>query len=100
LRGILRFLVRELRRLVRFERKLHGLLGVFVSGQVIFFSMMHCGSAMCVRSLFVKFSGALMRIVWHDLSFFAKPMDVPRFSTGSDVLLNLRRSACRLAVPY
>ena len=66
LRGILRFLVRELRRLVRFERELHGLLGVFVPGQVIFFSMMYRGSAMCVRGLFVKFSGALMRIVWHD----------------------------------
>jgi hypothetical protein len=66
LRGILRFLVRELGRLVRFERKLHGPLGVLVSGEVIFFSMMHRGSAMCVRGLFVKFSGALMRIVWHD----------------------------------
>jgi hypothetical protein len=83
LRGVLRFLVRELGRLMRFERKLHGLLGVFVSGQVIFFSMMHRGGAMSVRGLFVKFSGALMRIVWHDLSFFAEARDVPRFSTGS-----------------
>jgi hypothetical protein len=66
LRGVLRFLVRELRSLMRFERKLHGLLGVFVSSQVIFFSVMHCGGAMCVSGLFVKFSGALMRIVWHD----------------------------------
>jgi hypothetical protein len=66
LRGILRFLVRELGRLMRFERKLHGLLGVFVPGQVILFSMVHRGSSMCVGSLFVKFSGALMRIVWHD----------------------------------
>jgi hypothetical protein len=72
LRGILRFLVRELGRLVRFERKLHGLLGVFVSGEVIFFSVMHCGGAMCVRGLFVKFSGALMGIVWHDDPFLAR----------------------------
>jgi hypothetical protein len=69
LRGILRFLVRELRSLMRFERKLHGLLGVFVPGEMIFFSVMHCGGAMCVRGLFVKFSGALMRIVWHDNPF-------------------------------
>jgi hypothetical protein len=69
LRGILRFLVRELRSLMRLERKFHGLLGMFVSGQMIFFSVMHCGSAMCVRGLFVKFSGALMRIVWHDNPF-------------------------------
>jgi hypothetical protein len=65
-RGILRFLVCVLGRLMRFKRILHGLLGVFVSGQVIFFSVVHRGSAMCVRGLFVKFSGALMRIVWHD----------------------------------
>jgi hypothetical protein len=66
LRGVLRFLMRELRRLVRFERELHSLFGMFVPSQVIFLSMMHGGSAMCVRSLFVEFSGALMRIVWHD----------------------------------
>jgi hypothetical protein len=49
---------------------------VFVSGQVIFFSMMHRGGAMSVRGLFVKFSGALMRIVWHDGPFLAKRNDV------------------------
>jgi hypothetical protein len=75
-RGILRFLVRKLGRLVRFERKLHGLLGVFVSSQVIFFSVMHRGRAMCVRGLFVKFSGALMRIVWHDDPLLAKRNDM------------------------
>jgi hypothetical protein len=69
LRGVLRFLVRELRRLMRFERELHGLSGMLVSGQVIFFSMMYCGSSMGVRGLFMKFSGALMRIVWHDDPF-------------------------------
>ena len=42
---------------MRFERKLHGLFGVFVSGEVIFFTMMRCGGAMSVRGLFVKFSG-------------------------------------------
>jgi hypothetical protein len=68
-RGVLRFLVRELRSLVRLERKLHGLLGVFVSSEMIFFSVMHCGGAMCVSGLFVKFGGALMRIVWHDNPF-------------------------------
>ena len=56
-------------RLVRFEGKLHGPLGVFVSGQVILFSMVYGGSAMCVSGLLVKFSSALMRIVWHDDPF-------------------------------
>jgi hypothetical protein len=72
LRGILRFLVRVLGSLMRFERILHGLLGVFVSGEVIFFVMMHRGSAVRVSGLFVKFGGALMRIVWHDESFLAQ----------------------------
>jgi hypothetical protein len=45
---------------------------MFVSGQVIFFSMMNRGSAMGVRGLFVKFSGALVRIVRHDDPFWRK----------------------------
>jgi hypothetical protein len=69
LRGVLRLLVRVLGRLMRFEGELHSLLGVFVSGQMIFFSMMYCGGAMGVCGLFMKFSGALMRIVWHDNPF-------------------------------
>jgi uncharacterized iron-regulated membrane protein len=60
LRGVLRFLMRVLGCLVRFNRKLHGLLGVFVSGQVIFFSVMYGRGAMCVGGLFMKFGGALM----------------------------------------
>jgi len=70
--GILRFLVCVLGGLMRLERILHGLLGVFVSGEVIFFAMMYRGRAMRVRCLFVKFGGALMRIVWHDESFLAQ----------------------------
>ena len=40
MRGILRFLVRVLGRLVRFEGKLHGPLGMFVSRQVILFALL------------------------------------------------------------
>jgi hypothetical protein len=69
LRGVLRFLVRVLGSLMRFERVLHGLPGVLVSGEVIFFAMMYRGRAMRVSGLFVKFGGALMRIVWHDDPF-------------------------------
>ena len=72
LRGVLRFLMRELGRFMGFERKLHGLLGVFMAGEVIFFTVMHGGGAMRVCGLFVKFGGALMRIVWHDESFLAQ----------------------------
>jgi hypothetical protein len=44
--------------------------------------MMHCGGAMSVRGLFVKFSGALMRIVWHDDPSFGKADGYARFTTG------------------
>jgi hypothetical protein len=70
LRGILRFLVCVLGRLMRPQRHLEGLFGEFVPRQVICFFMMHRGGAMRVRGLFVKFSGALMRIVWHDDPFW------------------------------
>jgi hypothetical protein len=40
-----------------------------VSGEVICFFMAHRGSAMRVPAKFVKFSGALVRIVWHDDPF-------------------------------
>jgi hypothetical protein len=69
LRGLLRFLMRELGGLMGFERKLHGLLGVFMASEVIFFAVMHGGRAMCVRGQFVEFGGTLMRIVWHDGPF-------------------------------
>jgi len=49
--------MRELRRLVRFERELHSLFGMFVAPvQVIFLSMMHAAARCCVRSLFVEFT--------------------------------------------
>jgi hypothetical protein len=44
---------------------LQSLSRMLVSGQVILFSVMRGGGAMGVRSLLVKFSGALMRIIWH-----------------------------------
>jgi hypothetical protein len=50
--------------------KLHGLPGMLVAGLVVFFPVMHCGSTVRVRSLFVKFCGALMGIVRHDNPFY------------------------------
>jgi hypothetical protein len=46
---------------------LHGLLGVFVGGLVIFFSVANGGRAMGVGGLLVQLRGALVRIVWHVL---------------------------------
>ena len=49
--------------------ELHGLLGRFLAGEMVFFAVVRCGGAMSVGSLFVKFGGALVRVVGHDASF-------------------------------
>jgi hypothetical protein len=73
---------------------------MFVSGQVIFFSMMNRGSAMGVRGLFVKFSGALVRIVRHDDPFWHKLSHVlvnfrVSMAGGCTVLNAVRRASVR-----
>ena len=45
---------------------LHGLLRKFMGGQVVFLIEVRHRNAMGMRSQFVKFRRALMRIVWHD----------------------------------
>jgi hypothetical protein len=45
------------------------LLGEFVAGQVILFAVMHGRGAVGVCCQFVKFSGSLVRILWHHISF-------------------------------
>ncbi|GAC1616111.1 MAG: hypothetical protein PVS2B2_13430 [Candidatus Acidiferrum sp.] len=42
-----------------------GLLGMLVSGLMIFFSVVHGSGTMRVRGEFVKFCGSLVRIIWH-----------------------------------
>src|ERR1700734_1241559 len=58
---------------MRFLRPLEGLLGMFqclpgklVSCQVIFFPVTRGGSAVRVRSKFVKIGSSLVRVVWHE----------------------------------
>jgi hypothetical protein len=53
------------RGLVGLVGKLHGLPGMFVARLVVFFSVMNSGGTVRVRSLVVKFCGALMGIVRH-----------------------------------
>jgi len=48
-------------------RMFHRLLGVLVSGLVIFLAVMRRGGAVRVRGLLVKLSGSLMRIVCHEI---------------------------------
>jgi hypothetical protein len=63
------FLVRFLRGSEGFGRVLHRLLGVFVSGQMIFFAVMNGGRAVSVCRQFVKLGGSLMGVLWHSVSF-------------------------------
>jgi hypothetical protein len=50
---------------------LQRLLGMLVSGLVVFFSMVYSGSTMRVCSEFVKLGSSLMGFVWHS---FAPPL--------------------------
>jgi hypothetical protein len=59
--------------LVSFEGVLHGLFGVLVSGEVVFFAVVDGGGAMGVGGLFVEFCCALMGIVGHDGPYIGMP---------------------------
>jgi hypothetical protein len=54
-------------RLERFTRVFEGLFGVFVSGLVIFFPVMHGGSTVHVCGEFVEFGSSLVRVLWHSV---------------------------------
>ena len=60
------------RRLVRLRGMLHGLSRMLLAGLVVFFSVVHRGSAMGMRGLFVEFRCALMKIVGHDGPFVTR----------------------------
>lgn len=53
------------RSLMSFNGELHGLLGMFVTGQMVFFPMMNSGGPMGLGRAFMKFSSSNMRFVWH-----------------------------------
>ena len=59
--------------LIGLGRMFHGLLGVFVSGLVIFLTVMRGGNTVSVRGQLVHLGGSLMPITLHDglLSFQA-----------------------------
>jgi hypothetical protein len=58
-----------LRPLGSFIGVFQGLLGKFVSGQVILFTMVRGGGTVSVCGEFVEFGSSLVRVVWHDVSF-------------------------------
>lgn len=53
------------RSLMGFDGELHGLLGMFVPSQVVFFSVMNRGGPMRLGRTFMKFSSSNMRVIWH-----------------------------------
>jgi hypothetical protein len=56
-----------LRPLHGFGRVFQGLPGMLVSGQMIFFAVVHGGSAVRVGSLFVELGSSLVRVIWHSI---------------------------------
>jgi hypothetical protein len=57
-----------LRRLERFIGMFRCLPGMFVSGLVIFFPVVHGGSTVRVCGEFVEFGSPLVRVIWHSAS--------------------------------
>jgi hypothetical protein len=55
-----------------------GLVGILVSGLVIFFPMVRGGGTVRVRGQFVEFSNSLVRIVWHSVLILAAISEVSR----------------------
>jgi hypothetical protein len=47
---------------------LQGLPGIFVSGHMVFFTVMRSSNTMCVRGQIVKLCGSLMRVFGHVIS--------------------------------
>jgi hypothetical protein len=59
--------MRFLGRLKRLVGVFHGLFGMLVAGLMVLFAVMNSGCAVSVRSLLVKFSSALVGVVWHNM---------------------------------
>jgi hypothetical protein len=66
---------------------LHGLFGVFVAAQVVFFSMVRGGGAVSVRGLFMEFRCYSMGVIWHGiLRLFILSPQSRRRHTLADIL--------------
>jgi len=70
-----------------------GLLGKFVSGQVVLFTMVRGGRAVSVCGEFVEFGSSLVRVVWHAVFLSPTHFRIIPFSKlshkGQDVLIAL-----------
>ena len=47
----------------------HGLLGMLVSGLMVFLPMVRGGGAVRVRGQFVKLGSSLVRVIWHGAAY-------------------------------
>jgi len=65
-----------LRPLESFIGMFQGLLGMLVSGLVIFFTVVCGGSTVRVCGEFVEFGGSLVRVIWHSVSLAWLPLDL------------------------
>jgi hypothetical protein len=74
----------------------HGLLGMFVPGLVIFFSVVRGGRTVRVRREFVELSGSLVRVVWHNVSHPGGHSILEPFHFPSCSLMNTRAAGAFL----
>jgi hypothetical protein len=79
-----------LRPLESFIGMFQGLFGMFVSGLVIFFSVVRGGSTVRVCGEFVELGSSLVRVIWHNVSHPRRPLHVGTIPFSK--LFNIRQS--------
>jgi hypothetical protein len=72
--------MRFLRPLESLMRMLQCLLGMLMSGLVIFFAVVRRSNAVCVCGEFVEFGSSLVRVIWHGVSHPQCPMHLRSIS--------------------
>jgi hypothetical protein len=75
-RCLRRFAMGFLRPLKSFIGMFQRLLGMLVSGLVIFFTVVCGGSTVRVCGEFVEFGSSLVRVIWHSVSLAWLPLDL------------------------
>jgi hypothetical protein len=68
-----------LRPLESFSGMFHRLLGMLVSGQVIFFPVVHGGNSVRVCGEFMELGSSLVRVIWQGVSHPRRPLQLRIF---------------------
>jgi hypothetical protein len=76
-------------------RRLKCLLGMLMSGLVIFFAVVRRSNAVCVCGEFVEFGSSLVRVIWHSFPNLDIPRILEPFHFSSCPIMNTRAAAMR-----